>query len=92
VEKIRDNLEESHNVFAEDNEERADWSGCERCAGTRVSQGKSRGGYFTGVCRGLFPLWHRKSLCSAEIFDASGVTSPFGRGMVLRVSALGLPV
>jgi len=25
VEKIRDNLEESHNVFAEDNEERADW-------------------------------------------------------------------
>ena len=54
MDMIRENLEESHNVFAEDNEERADWVEDMRRAGTRLPQGSGRGGLLHRVRGSLF--------------------------------------
>jgi heterodisulfide reductase subunit D len=74
VEMIRDNLEESHNVFAEDNEERADWvedlreapdHGCVKDQAEVV--------YFTGCVAAYFPLAQKIPIALAEIMEVSGV-------------------
>lgn len=71
---IRDNLEESHNVFAEDNEERADWVEDMRNAPEHgYLKDKAEVVYFTGCVASYFPLAQKIPMALAEILDASGV-------------------
>ncbi len=74
IDMIRDNLAEAHNVFAEDNEERADWvedmddppdDGYIRETADIV--------YFTGCTSAYFPLAQKIPMALAEIMDRSGV-------------------
>lgn len=74
VEMIRDNLEESHNVFAEDNEERADWVEDMRQAPEHGYLKDSADiVYFTGCVASYFPLAQKIPMALAEILDVSGV-------------------
>jgi heterodisulfide reductase subunit D len=74
VEKIRDNLQESHNVFAEDNEERADWVEDVRDAPDHgFLKEKAEVVYFTGCVASYFPLAQKIPVALAEILEASGV-------------------
>jgi heterodisulfide reductase subunit D len=74
INMIRDNLEESYNVFAEDNEERADWV-------EDVSDAPDHGYvkeraevvYFTGCVASYFPLAQKIPVALAEILDGAGV-------------------
>lgn len=74
INMIRENLEEEHNVFGEDNEERAEWvedmgeepeDGCIRDKAEVV--------YFTGCTAAYFPLAQKIPIALAEVMDASGV-------------------
>ncbi len=71
---IRDNLRESHNVFAEDNEERADWVDLLR---ERPAHGfiRDHAGivYFTGCVASYFPMAQKIPMALAEILDHAGV-------------------
>lgn len=74
IEMIRDNLEESHNVFAEANEERADWVGDLRDApADGFVKTKAEVVYFTGCVASFFPLGQKIPMALTEIFVASGV-------------------
>jgi heterodisulfide reductase subunit D len=74
VDMIRDNLDESHNVFAEDNEERADWVEDMREAPDHgYMKDKAEVVYFTGCVAAYFPLAQNIPMALAEILDASGV-------------------
>jgi heterodisulfide reductase subunit D len=74
VEMIRDNLEESHNVFAEDNEERADWVEDMRDAPDHgYLKDQAEVVYFTGCTASYFPLAQKIPMALAEILDVSGV-------------------
>ncbi len=74
VEKIRDNLEESHNVFAEDNEERADWvEDVSDAPDHGFLKEKAEVVYFTGCVAAYFPLAQKIPVALAEILEASGV-------------------
>jgi heterodisulfide reductase subunit D len=74
VEKIRDNLEESHNVFAEDNEERADWvEDVSDAPEHGFLKEKAEVVYFTGCVAAYFPLAQKIPVALAEVLDASGV-------------------
>jgi len=74
INMIRDNLKESYNVFAEDNEERADWVEDVRDA-PEDGYVKERAEvvYFTGCVASYFPLAQKIPVALAEILDASGV-------------------
>ncbi len=74
IRMIRDNLEESRNVFAEDNEERADWVEDMRHA-PEHGYLKDRSGlvYFTGCVASYFPLAQKIPMALAEILDAGRV-------------------
>ncbi len=74
INMIRNNLEESHNVFDEDNEERADWVEDMRAAPDHGYQ-KDRAEvvYFTGCVAAYFPLAQKIPIALAEIFEAAGV-------------------
>ncbi|MBW1724025.1 MAG: (Fe-S)-binding protein [Deltaproteobacteria bacterium] len=71
---IRENLKENHNVFGEDNEERADWV-------EDIPDAPSHGYlrkqaeviYFTGCVAAFFPMAQRIPIALAEIFDAAKV-------------------
>ncbi|HIJ39988.1 MAG TPA: (Fe-S)-binding protein [Deltaproteobacteria bacterium] len=74
INMIRNNLQESRNVFDEDNEERADWvddmsdppeSGYIRDRAELV--------YFTGCTAAYFPVAQKIPIALAEVLDASGV-------------------
>ena len=74
VELIRDNLEESHNVFAEDNEERADWVEDMRDAPDHgYLKDQAEVVYFTGCVAAYFPLAQKIPIALAEIMERSGV-------------------
>jgi heterodisulfide reductase subunit D len=74
VEMIRDNLEESHNVFAEDNEERADWVEDMREAPEHgYIKDSAEIVYFTGCVASYFPLAQKIPMALAEILDITGV-------------------
>jgi heterodisulfide reductase subunit D len=74
IDMIRDNLKESYNVFAEDNEERCDWV-------EDVSDAPDHGYvkdraeivYFTGCVASYFPLAQKIPVALAEVLDVSGV-------------------
>jgi heterodisulfide reductase subunit D len=74
IEMIRENLEESHNVFAEDNEERADWVEDMRDAPDHgYLKDEAEVVYFTGCVAAYFPLAQKIPMALAEILDVSGV-------------------
>ena len=74
IDKIRENLEESHNVFAEDNSERADWVEDMRDAPDHgYLKEKAEVVYFTGCVASYFPLAQKIPVALSEVFDASGV-------------------
>jgi heterodisulfide reductase subunit D len=74
IEMIRDNLQESRNVFAEDNEERADWVEDMRDAPDHgYLKDEAEVVYFTGCVAAYFPLAQKIPMALAEILDASGV-------------------
>ncbi|MBU2498846.1 MAG: (Fe-S)-binding protein, partial [Proteobacteria bacterium] len=74
IDMIRDNLEESHNVFAEDNEERADWVEDMRDAPDHgFLKDQAEVVYFTGCVASYFPLAQKIPMAFAEILEASKV-------------------
>jgi len=74
IDRIRENLEESHNVFGEDNEERADWVEDMRDAPEHgYIRDRADVVYFTGCVAAYFPLAQKIPMALAEILDASGV-------------------
>jgi heterodisulfide reductase subunit D len=74
IDMIRDNLEESYNVFAEDNEERADWVEDMRDAPDHgYIKDQSEVVYFTGCVAAYFPLAQKIPMAFAEILEQSGV-------------------
>jgi heterodisulfide reductase subunit D len=74
IDMIRENLEESHNVFAEDNEERAEWVEDMRDAPDHgYLKDKAEVVYFTGCVASYFPLAQKIPMALAEILDVSGV-------------------
>jgi len=71
---IRENLEESRNVFAEDNEERADWVEDMRDVPEHgYIKDQSELVYFTGCVAAYFPLAQKIPMALAEILDAGEV-------------------
>lgn len=74
IDMIRDNLKESHNVFAEDNEERADWVDDMRDPPDHgYLKDEAEVVYFTGCVAAYFPLAQTIPIALAEILDVSGV-------------------
>jgi heterodisulfide reductase subunit D len=74
IEMIRDNLEESRNVFAEDNEERADWvEDMRRAPDHGYLKDKAEVVYFTGCVASYFPLAQKIPMALAEVLEVSGV-------------------
>lgn len=72
IEMIRDNLDESHNVFAEDNEERADWVEDMRDAPDHgYLKDRAEVVYFTGCVAAYFPLAQKIPMALAEILDVT---------------------
>lgn len=73
IETIRDNLNETRNVFAEDNEERAEWVDDLREAPDHgYVRDKADVVYFTGCVSAFFPLAQRIPMALAEILDTAG--------------------
>jgi len=74
IEMIRDNLESSHNVFDEDNDERADWvEDMRNPPDDAFQKDKAEVVFFTGCVGAYFPLAQKIPMALAEIFEASGV-------------------
>jgi len=71
---IKDNLEESHNVFDEDNEERADWVEDMRGAPDDGHiKDRAEVVYFAGCVSSYFPMAQKIAIALAEIMETSGV-------------------
>lgn len=74
INMIRNNLQESYNVFAEDNEERADWVEDVRDAPDHgFVKDRAEVVYFTGCVASYFPLAQKIPVALAEILEAAGV-------------------
>jgi heterodisulfide reductase subunit D len=74
IDMIRDNLDESHNVFAEDNEERADWvEDMKNAPEEGLIKESAQVVYFTGCVASYFPLAQKIPIALAEILDRSNV-------------------
>jgi heterodisulfide reductase subunit D len=74
IEMIKGNLEESHNVFAEDNEERAEWVEDMRDAPDHgYIKDKAEIVYFTGCVSSYFPMAQKIPMALVNIMEASGV-------------------
>lgn len=74
INMIRDNLEKSHNVFDEDNEERADWvEDMDDPPDDGYIRDKAEVVYFTGCVASYFPLAQNIPIALAEILEAGGV-------------------
>ncbi|MFH1135919.1 MAG: (Fe-S)-binding protein [Pseudomonadota bacterium] len=68
IDFIRDNLEESHNVFGEDNEERADWvDDLPDPPDDKYIKEQADIVYFTGCVASFFPLAQKGPMAAAEI-------------------------
>ncbi|AFM23470.1 (Fe-S)-binding protein [Desulfomonile tiedjei] len=74
IQTIRDNLEESRNVFGEPGEERADWVDDMRDPPEhRYMKDTAKVVYFTGCVAAYYPLAQTIPIALAEILDVSGV-------------------
>ncbi len=74
IEMIRDNLKENHNVFAEDNEERADWvEDMKHPPDDGYIKDRSEVVYFTGCVASYFPLAQKIPVALVEILEVSDV-------------------
>ena len=74
IDMIRENLEESRNVFAEDNEERADWVEDMRDAPDHgYLKEHADVVYFTGCVASYFPLAQKIPMALTEVLEVSGV-------------------
>jgi len=74
IQVIRDNLEESRNVFGEAGEERADWVSDMRDPPEHgYVKGQAKVVYFTGCVAAYFPLAQTIPMALVEILEASGV-------------------
>lgn len=74
IKMIKENLEGSHNVFDEDNEERAEWVEDMRDPPDHgYIKEKAEVVYFTGCVAAYFPLAQKIPIALAEILDASGI-------------------
>jgi len=74
IDMIRENLEGSHNVFAEDNEERAEWVEDMRDPPDHgFIKDQAEVVYFTGCTAAYFPVAQKIPVALAQILDRSGV-------------------
>jgi len=74
VDRIRDNVARSHNVFDEDNAERGDWvEGLREPPDHGFIKDRAEVVYFTGCVAAYFPMAQKIPLALAEIFQAAGV-------------------
>jgi heterodisulfide reductase subunit D len=74
IDLIRKNLDESRNVFAEDNGERADWvEDCDDCPDDGFCKETADIVYFTGCVAPFYPVAQQISVALAEIFQAADV-------------------
>ena len=74
INMIRENLEENHNVFGEDNEERADWvEDIPDAPFYGYLRKQAEVVYFTGCVAAFFPLAQRIPIALAKILDAAEV-------------------
>ncbi|MFH1480235.1 MAG: (Fe-S)-binding protein [Pseudomonadota bacterium] len=74
IDKIRNNLEETHNVFGEDSTERADWVEDVRDAPDHgYIKDQADVVYFTGCVAAYFPLAQKIPVALAEIMEVSRV-------------------
>lgn len=74
IDMIRENLDESHNVFGEDNDERAEW--VENMPDTPdhgYVKDRAEIVYFTGCVSSFFPLAQQIPMALVKIFDAARV-------------------
>lgn len=74
VDMIAENLEQSHNVFDEDNGERADWvEDMPDAPDHGYLKDQADVVYFTGCVSAYFPMAQAIPMALVEIFDAAGV-------------------
>lgn len=74
IDMIRENLTESHNVFGEDSEDRAEWvEDMPDAPDHGYVKDRAEVIYFTGCVSSFFPLAQRIPMALAEIFDAARV-------------------
>jgi len=74
INMIRENLEESKNVFGEDNEERCEWvEDLDEPPDDLYVRDQAEVVYFTGCVAAYFPLAQKIPLALAEILEVSGV-------------------
>jgi heterodisulfide reductase subunit D len=74
VDMIRQNVANSHNVFDEDNEERADWVEDLRDPPEHgYVKDRAEVVYFTGCVAAYFPMAQQIPLALSAVFDAAGV-------------------
>ena len=74
VQMIKDNLDSSHNVFDEENEERADWTeDMDEEPEDQLVKDSAKVVYFTGCVAAFFPMAQQIPVALAEILQASGV-------------------
>jgi heterodisulfide reductase subunit D len=72
IEAIRRNLAESHNVFAEDNEERAEWvEECEDPPDEGFCKDTADVVYFTGCVAAFYPVAQQIPVALAKIFQTA---------------------
>ncbi len=74
IDMIRENLDESHNVFGEDNEERAEWvEDIPDAPDHRYNRDRAELVYFTGCVSSFFPLAQQIPIALVKILDAARV-------------------
>jgi len=74
IDLIRENLNESHNVFGEDNEERAEWvEDMPDAPDHGYVKQRAEVIYFTGCVSSFFPLAQRIPIAVAKLFDAARI-------------------
>ena len=74
IDAIRDNLDESRNVFGEDNEERAEWvEDMPDAPQEGYVKDRAEVVYFTGCVSSFFPLAQQIPMALVEIFEAASV-------------------
>jgi heterodisulfide reductase subunit D len=74
IDMIRTNLAKSHNVFGEDNAERAEWvEDMRKPPADRYMRARAEVVYVTGCVSAYFPLAQKIPIALAEIMNVSGV-------------------
>ncbi len=74
IDLIRDNLGKSHNVFAEDNAERAEWvEECDDAPDDGFCRKSAEVVYFTGCVAAFYPVAQQIPVALAGVLQAAGV-------------------